>query len=63
MASNLKDIIELIEKEGHTVMNWRPGGKRIFKVLDKNSCGVSERMYSSELRAWFKGYCQGLRNS
>lgn len=60
MASNLKNIIELIEREGHTVMNWKPGSKRIFKVLDKNNNEASLGMYSNELRAWWRGYIRGI---
>ncbi len=55
-----QDIIKLIEEEGHTVMNWKPGNKRIFKVLDKNNFEASEGMYSNELRAWWRGYIRGV---
>lgn len=60
MAGNLKDIVACIESEGYTVMNWRPGTRRIFKVL-RDGWEVSNGMYSSELRAWFKGYLEGLK--
>ena len=61
MAGNLKDIVQCIESEGFSVMNWRPGNKRIFKVLDTRGNEVSVGMYSPELRAWFRGYLQGLK--
>lgn len=61
MAGNLKDIIRCIESEGFTVMNWRPGNRRIFKVLTNNGNEASNGMFSSELRAWFRGYLQGLK--
>lgn len=62
MAGNLKDIVECIEAKGFNVMNWKPGNRRIFQVLDSRGCEVSQGMYSNELRAWFKGYLQGLKN-
>ena len=62
MASNLRDIVQCIESEGFTVMNWKPGNKRIFKVLTGNGNEASYGMFSSELRAWFRGYLQGLKN-
>lgn len=62
MASNLKDIVECIKLEGFDVMNWRPGIRRIFKVLDAKGFEASQGMYSNELRAWFRGYLQGLKN-
>lgn len=61
MAGNLKDIVACIESEGFTVMNWKPGNRRIFKVLARDGFEASYGMYSSELRAWFKGYLQGLK--
>lgn len=61
MVDNLKDIIEGIKSEGFDVMNWKPGNRRIFKVLDSSGNEISNGMYSNELRAWFKGYLQGLK--
>lgn len=59
MAGNLKDIVARIELEGYTVMNWRPGARRIFKVLKGDGREISNGMYSNELRAWLKGYLEG----
>lgn len=61
MVKNIKDIIMCIESEGYQVMNWKPGNKRIFKVLDAQGNEVSKGMYSNELFTWFNGYLQGLK--
>ncbi|GAI07059.1 unnamed protein product [marine sediment metagenome] len=49
MADNLKDIIKRIEAENFEVMNWKPGKRRIFKVLDLSGNEVSNGMYSTPL--------------
>lgn len=61
MEGNLKDIVARIESEGFTVMNWKPGNRRIFKVAERCGFVVSDGMYSNELQAWFNGYLQGLK--
>lgn len=55
--NDLRRVIACIESEGYTVMNWKPGNRRIFKVL-RSGEEVSTGMYSSELRAWYKGWCE-----
>ena len=50
------EVIQQVEAEGLQVMNWKPGNKRIFKILDSNSHEVTGGMFSEELRAWYKGY-------
>jgi len=63
MANNLESIIKGIRAEGLSVINWKPGNRRIFKVLDPSGYEASQGMYSNELRAWFNGYLQGLENN
>lgn len=58
---NIKDTIECIKAEGFTVQNWKPGDKRIFKVLDSYGNEASYGMYSNELRAWYTGFLQGAK--
>lgn len=60
--SNLEDTINCIKSKGLDVMNWKPGNRRIFKVLDAQGQEISGGMFSNELVAWFKGYLQGLKN-
>ena len=56
------NIVECIESLGYEVMNWKPGTRRIYKVLNTGH-EVSLGMYASELRAWFRGLLQGLKNN
>lgn len=56
-----RDIIACIESLGFTVMNWKPGNTRIYKVLGENGTEASGGMFAGELRAWFRGYLQGLK--
>lgn len=57
----LKYVIEHIKLAGFEVMNWKPGSRRIFKVLDNKTGDESKGMYSEELIAWYRGYLQGLK--
>lgn len=66
MANNLKNIVECIESEGFEVMSYRPDRKRIYTICQKVNEGggvvtLTAGMYANELRAWFRGYLQGLK--
>lgn len=58
---DVKDIIECLKSESFEVMNWKPGNRRVYKVLDNRNGDESKGMYSNELKAWFRGYLQGLK--
>ena len=57
---DVKDVIDCIESEGFEVTNWKPGNRRLYRVLD-NGRETGDGMYSNELKAWFRGYLQGLK--
>lgn len=64
MASNLKDIIELIRKEGFIVQSSRPDKRRIYQIWrDMGTVTREYHFYGNEVRAWWQGYCAGLRAS
>lgn len=54
--------IERLENFGLQVDNWKPGNRRIFKVLDSEGNELSGGMFSEELRAWCNGYSNAPAN-
>lgn len=63
MATDIGGMIVYLESRGYQVINWKPGYRRIYKVLSPLESGRadSQGMYAGEFRAWFKGYLEGGR--
>lgn len=52
-------VVDSLKALGFYVQNWKPGNRRIFKILDHDSLEVTEGMFSDELKAWYKGFIHG----
>ena len=61
MTKDIVRILDYLRSEGFEIMNWMPGNRRIFKILNNKNSMESKGMYSDELRAWYRGYLQGLK--
>ena len=61
MRKDITNILAYLRSQGFEVMNWRPGNRRIYKILNSKGDMESRGMYSDELGAWYRGYLQGLK--